>query len=77
MAVSYELIRGPFSESLIGEIHRLAEEVFGTRVDDGGAWRFENMPDFTVVEARAGVQLIGFKLGYAHPPPATTVGWVA
>ena len=51
MAVSYELIRAPFSESLIGEIHGLAERVFGTGIDDGGTWRFENMPDFTVIEA--------------------------
>ena len=53
MAVSYETIRAPFSESLIGEIHGLAERVFGTGIDDGGAWRFENMPDFTVIEASA------------------------
>ena len=68
MAVSYQLIRNPFSESLIGEIHGLVEKVFGTGIDDGGAWRFENMPDFTVIEARVGEQLIGFKLGYAHTP---------
>jgi len=54
MAVSYELIRGPFSGSLTDAIHGLAENVYGTGIDDGGAWRFENMP--------------GFKLGYAHTP---------
>ena len=65
MAVSYQLLRAPFSEPLIGEIHGLAEKVFGTGIDDGGAWRFENMPDF---QARVGEQLVGFKLGYAHTP---------
>ena len=68
MAVSYELIRAPFSETLISEVHGLAEKVFGSGIDDGGAWRFENMPDFTVIEARVGEQLVGFKLGYAHTP---------
>jgi hypothetical protein len=62
MAVSYQLIRAPFRESLTGEIHSLADKVFGTRIDDGGAWRFENMPDFTVIEARVGEQLVGFKV---------------
>ena len=57
MAVSYELIRAPFSESLIGEIHGLAERVFGTGNDHGGAWRFENVPDFPVIEARGREQL--------------------
>ena len=34
MAVSYQLIRAPFSETLISEIHGLAEKVFGSSVTD-------------------------------------------
>lgn len=63
-----ELIRAPFSQSLVAEIHGLVEKVFGSGVDGGSGWRFRNMPDFTLIEARAGEQLVGFKIGYAHTP---------
>jgi GNAT superfamily N-acetyltransferase len=55
----------PFDRGLVEEIGDLAEAIFGTVDRDGMRWRIERMADVSLVLARDGAALVGFKLGFA------------
>jgi predicted GNAT superfamily acetyltransferase len=69
MDLAYELQQPPLSAQDLEELLDLTVEVFGIKdpvwVPDA-RWRIQNMPDFTCFTARAGAELVGFKLGYAY-----------
>lgn len=55
----------PVDSVLCEEILDLGEAVFGAGDRLDSTWRIRNMPQLTVVGARFGKQLVGFKTGYA------------
>lgn len=65
MAVRFELDRTPLPAALTDEILVVGRLVFGTLDEKDVLWRMQNMPDLSVISARLGNELVGFKIGYA------------
>ena len=65
--IEYTVALPPYEERFIGELHSLAERVFGGCKRDRLEWTLTKMPDPSVHIARA-PQLVGFKFGYATAP---------
>ena len=64
MTIVFSLHQAPFDPPLLGEVTRLARNVFNEPMLEL-EWRLSVMPHATAVLARDDGRLVGFKLGYA------------